>query len=204
MATKTTKKVTLQKRVESLKSGVSELHDEVLTTADKMVEVSLKSGAKWQKLMSRLIDKGTDLMEKQQDITFNTLEEVKSQYLAGNKRFKQLLGLDQTKAKKAAKLQKESRAASRKVTSKVSKTTKQLTASKKAAPTKDNLKELKGIGPKVETLLNKAGIRSFDELANATAKDLQAVLQQAGPRYQSMNPTTWKELAQEALTKRNN
>ena len=184
MASKTSKKVSLQERADSLKSGISGLHNEVLNTADKMVDVSLKSGAKWQSLMGKVLNQGTDLLEKQQDITFNVLEEVKSQYLIGNKRFIKLLGFNQSKAKKAAKLQKEKKATSAKQSS-------------------DDLKELQGIGPKVESLLNNAGIYSFAELANASNEDLREILSNAGARYQSMNPTTWKELAQEAIAKRN-
>ena len=200
MASKTTEKVSLQQRVDSVKSGISELHEEVLTTAHKMVDISLESGTKWQKLMSKVLHKGTDLFEKQQDMTFNALEEVKSQYMTGNKRFKQLLGLDKTKAKKAAKLRKENGV--RKMNVKVADLTKEVDA--EVLSTQDNLKELKGIGPKIESLLNEAGIRSFDELANASVKSLQDVLQSAGSRYQSMDPTAWKKLAKEAIASRNN
>ena len=203
MASKTTEKVTLQQRVDSVKAGISEFHEEALTTAHKMVDISLESGAKWQKLMSKVVDKGTGLFEKQQDMTFDALEEVKSQYVTGSKRFMKLLGLDQTKAKKAAKLQKEGASRGRKTVKKAVKRAEQ-TIDDVLAQTQDNLKELKGIGPKIESLLNEAGIHSFDELANASVKTLQGVLQNAGSRYQSMDPKTWKKLAQEAIANRNN
>ena len=202
MANKTTEKVTLQQRVDSVKSGISDLHEEVLTTAHKMVDISLDSGAKWQKLMSKVVDKGTDLFEKQQDMTFNALEEVKSQYVTGSKRFKQLLGFDQM-AKKAAKVQKETRSRGRKAANKATKLAEQ-TIDDVLAQTQDSLKSLKGIGPKMESLLSEAGIYSIDELANDPVKSLKAALQSAGARYQSMDPNTWKKLAQEAIANRNN
>ncbi|MEO0727234.1 MAG: hypothetical protein AAFZ63_21995 [Bacteroidota bacterium] len=202
MANKKIEKVTLQERVDSVKSSISEMHEEVLSTAHQMVDVSLESGAKWQKLMTKVLHQGTDLFEKQQDMTFNALEEVKSQFMTSNKRFKQLLGLNQTKAKKAAKLRKENGVRARKATTKVADLTAEVDAD--FLSTQDNLKELKGIGPKIESLLNEAGISSFYQLANASTERLQDVLKKAGSRYQSMNPTIWKSLAQAAITNRNN
>ncbi|MEM6877700.1 MAG: helix-hairpin-helix domain-containing protein [Bacteroidota bacterium] len=182
MASKTTKQNRFQQGVETIKSGISSIHSDVLLTADQMVDVTLESAEKWQKLGVKALNKGTALLDKQQDITFNTLEEVKSQYLKSNKRFIKLLGLDRTKAKKAAKLQKKA---------------------SKTVEVKDDLKKIQGIGPKVETLLNEAGINSLEKLANATVENLQSILEKAGSRYQSMDPTSWKELAQQALAKLN-
>lgn len=176
MANKTIEKGTLEQRVDQLKSGVNLIHDEALHATEKVVDLSLASGEKWQKLMTKVLHTGTDLIEKQTDFAFNTLEEVKDQYLAGNKRFIKLIGLDLSKIRKAASLRGR----------------------------KDNLKEIQGIGPKVESLLNKAGITSFDELANSSIESLQSVLQDAGASYQSMDPAPWIQLAQEAVIKRNN
>lgn len=207
MATKTKKKVsTFQKTTDSIKSGIGQIHDEVLHTTDKLVDVSLQSGAKWQKLMGKVLVKGTDLLEKQQDMAFDTLEEVKSQYQSGNKRFKQLFSLDQSIVKKAAKLKEggvaKARKVTKKVTNKVADTKQQLAETVEKVTTQDDLKALKGIGPKVESLLNSAGIKSYDQLANASVEALQGILAKAGTRFQSMDPTAWKELAKEALAKR--
>ncbi|MEM8583185.1 MAG: helix-hairpin-helix domain-containing protein [Bacteroidota bacterium] len=190
MANKTSKKSSFQKGVDALKSGISSVHDDVLHTADKMVDVSLESAGKWQKLGSKALNKGTDLLDKQQDIAFNTLEEVKSQYLKGNKRFIKLIGLDRTKAKKAAKLKIDA----------ASKTAKKAikTVTGKAEKAQDDLKKIQGIGPKVESLLNEAGINSFEQLANTTVKKLEAILEKAGSTFQSMDPSPWKALAKEA------
>jgi predicted flap endonuclease-1-like 5' DNA nuclease len=56
---------------------------------------------------------------------------------------------------------------------------------------KDDLKVVEGIGPKIETLFNDAGIYSFEQLANTTAGRLKEILVAAGSRYQMHDPTTW-------------
>lgn len=207
MATKTSKKSLIQSTTDTVKAGISDLHEEVLTTADKMVDVSLASGAKWQKLMAKAIHKGTDLLEKQQHITFDTLEEVKSQYVTGNKRFIQLLGLNQSKANKAAKLKKEgvakAKKQAKKVVAQVEKVAKPMVKTTEQVVAKDSLRALKGIGPKVESLLNEAGIRTYADLAAAPVKELKAILNNAGSVYQTMDPTAWKKEAKAAIDKRN-
>lgn len=60
---------------------------------------------------------------------------------------------------------------------------------KKATAVK--LTKIEGIGPKIEGLLHKAGIKSFEDLAKAKVGDLRKVLAAAGPRYQMHNPSTW-------------
>ncbi len=71
-------------------------------------------------------------------------------------------------------------------------------APKKAAAAKpaktakpDDLKKIEGIGPKIEELLNKAGITTFAALAKTKVADIQKVLDAAGKRYQIHNPSTW-------------
>ncbi len=62
----------------------------------------------------------------------------------------------------------------------------------KKAPA-DNLTKIEGIGPKVASVLNAAGISTFEELANAKVNDLQKILGDAGLKM--MDPTTWPEQA---------
>lgn len=57
----------------------------------------------------------------------------------------------------------------------------------------DDLKRIEGIGPKVEELLNGAGINTYEGLANADAADLQKRLDEAG--LQMMEPEGWIEQA---------
>ena len=57
----------------------------------------------------------------------------------------------------------------------------------------DNLKVLEGVGPKVEQVLNAAGLTTYSQLAGAAVDQLQEILDAAG--YQYMNPGSWPEQA---------
>lgn len=58
---------------------------------------------------------------------------------------------------------------------------------------KDDLKKIEGIGPKIEELLNKAGIHTFADVAGAKAEVLKGVLDAAGSKFKMHDPTTWTE-----------
>ena len=60
----------------------------------------------------------------------------------------------------------------------------------------DDLKIVEGIGPKIEGLLNEAGINSWTDLAAADVEKLRAVLADAGSRYSVHNPETWPQQAE--------
>ncbi len=57
--------------------------------------------------------------------------------------------------------------------------------------TKDNLKLIEGIGPKIEGLLNEGGILTFRDLKAAAPSALKAILTAAGNRYKMHDPSTW-------------
>ncbi|PSR08490.1 MAG: 50S ribosomal protein L27 [Bacteroidetes bacterium] len=59
----------------------------------------------------------------------------------------------------------------------------------------DDLKMIEGIGPKIEGLLHDAGIKTWADLANAPTEQVQAILDEAGPRYRIHEPTTWAKQA---------
>ncbi|MCB0637327.1 MAG: 50S ribosomal protein L27 [Lewinella sp.] len=59
----------------------------------------------------------------------------------------------------------------------------------------DDLKVVEGIGPKIEGLLNEAGINTWEELATAPTDKVQAILDEAGPRYRMHDPATWAKQA---------
>ena len=61
-----------------------------------------------------------------------------------------------------------------------------LTAAKKT-----NLTLIEGIGPKIQVLLNGAGISTFDQLSVAVPSDLKKILTDAGTRFQMHDPSTW-------------
>lgn len=64
-----------------------------------------------------------------------------------------------------------------------------------ASITKDDLKIVEGIGPKIELLLHNAGVFTFFELSQMSSKDIKNILDKAGSRFQMHDPTTWAEQA---------
>lgn len=64
-----------------------------------------------------------------------------------------------------------------------------------AAPKSDDLRRVEGIGPKIESVLNAAGITTFSHLAVTTPETLREILTEAGVTAVS-DPTTWPEQAE--------
>jgi len=204
MATKTVKKSSIEKRADNLKNTAKNIHNQALLVSEDLVEGSLATGAKWQKIMAKALTHGTVILEKQQDLAFDTLEELKSQYLSGSKRVQKLFGFQLPKIKKTIKTKKVAKVAKAKkeVVSKkakvVRKTVKKVTTTK-ATITKDKLTAIDGVGPKIAGLLNKAGITNFAQLSKTNLKDLQVILDAAGPRYKMHDPKTWKAQAKKLM-----
>jgi len=67
----------------------------------------------------------------------------------------------------------------------------------KLTSTKDNLTKIKGIGPKIQSLLNAKGIKTFKDLATAKKTTLDAILTEAGPRFKMHDSSTWMKQAKE-------
>ncbi len=55
----------------------------------------------------------------------------------------------------------------------------------------DDLTKVEGIGPKIQELLNAAGIHTYGELAAATAEKVKFVLENAGGSFAAHDPATW-------------
>ncbi len=62
----------------------------------------------------------------------------------------------------------------------------------------DDLKIIEGIGPKVNSLLNDAGIFTFSQLAETEESKIREILDQAGLRL--LNPASWAEQAELAAS----
>ena len=62
-----------------------------------------------------------------------------------------------------------------------------------------DLKIVEGIGPKIEKLLKKAGISTWEALAKTKQETLQKILEEAGDAYRIHDPTTWTNQAKLAL-----
>ena len=63
------------------------------------------------------------------------------------------------------------------------------------AATKDDLTKVEGIGPKVQGLLNEAGINTFADLAAKTPEELDTILDAAGSIYKTMDEGSWPKQA---------
>lgn len=59
----------------------------------------------------------------------------------------------------------------------------------------DDLKMVEGVGPKIEGLLQEGGINTWEDLATAPTEKVQAILDEAGPRYRMHDPATWAKQA---------
>ena len=64
-----------------------------------------------------------------------------------------------------------------------------------ALPKKDDLTKIEGIGKKIAEILTASGIASFEILSKATAKKLRTVLDEAGKKFKTHDPTTWPKQA---------
>lgn len=60
----------------------------------------------------------------------------------------------------------------------------------------DDLKRIEGIGPKIASVLQQAGITTFVQLADAEVGRLEQILEEADPRLVRLaHPVTWPEQA---------
>ncbi|WP_020559210.1 hypothetical protein [Thiofilum flexile] len=55
----------------------------------------------------------------------------------------------------------------------------------------DNLRKLEGITPRIEALLNEAGIKSYQALSQQTPQVLRQILIAAGEPFKQIDPQTW-------------
>jgi predicted flap endonuclease-1-like 5' DNA nuclease len=63
-----------------------------------------------------------------------------------------------------------------------------------AAP--DNLTRIEGIGPKISSVLQDAGVSTFAQLADTTPEQIEQILEEADPRLRRLaKPATWPEQA---------
>ncbi len=70
-------------------------------------------------------------------------------------------------------------------------------AEPEAVQVPQDLRKIRGIGPAIATLLNASGIATWAQLAAAKVTDLEAILEEAGPRYRVHDPSTWPAQAAE-------
>ena len=59
----------------------------------------------------------------------------------------------------------------------------------------DNLQIIEGIGPKMESVLHDAGVKTWSNLAGKSHQELRGILDSHGDKYKIRNPSTWAEQA---------
>lgn len=205
------KDINVKNGVKLIKNTAKNINEYSLETADELIDFTVEGGKNWQAFLSKALKEGTALLGKQQDLTLSILEGLKGQVINGTKRTRQLLNIDfnwrqvEKEVKEVtAQSTKSVRKTVKKASKKVAKATKTAEATiEKTIDTitanipseKDNLKVIEGVGPKIEKLLNEAGIYTFGQLEKADTTRLQEVLKTAGPRFKMHNPTTWTQQA---------
>ncbi len=62
----------------------------------------------------------------------------------------------------------------------------------------DDLKKIEGIGPKIEEIINKAGVLTFKQLAETPSETIKSWLEAAGSNFASHDPGTWPKQSEMA------
>ena len=150
---------------------IAKLNDGILSNTDQMISEAVLTGTKWQNLTAKSINKGMPLVSRQFDITFDSLNILKNQISNGRSRLAELF-------------ERKSSVDS---------------AQKAASDTK--LTSIKGIGPKMETLLHSNGIESITDLAHSNVETIHDVLTDAGARMVNVDVTSWVNQAKELESK---
>ncbi len=70
---------------------------------------------------------------------------------------------------------------------------------KKNTVKEDNLQIIEWIGPKIEKLLKKNSVSTFDDILKLGVVWLEEILLKAGKKYTTHSPTTWPDQAQLAM-----
>ncbi|KAG1682809.1 hypothetical protein GQR58_010597 [Nymphon striatum] len=60
----------------------------------------------------------------------------------------------------------------------------------------DDLTKIEGIGPKIEQLLNDAGVKNFEQLSNKNRDSIKTILDNGGPQFKMHEPKTWPKQAE--------
>lgn len=94
ITTKTVKetiaKIDINEGVNTVKKTAQQVNEFALETAEQVVDGMLTNGKGWQDVTEKAVNGGLKLVSKQQDIMFDTLEDMKGQVAKGAKRFTKL------------------------------------------------------------------------------------------------------------------
>ena len=190
---------TLEKLKGQYKTGNLKFKDlfnfsfDIETEATELVKETKKATRKVVKKASKIVNEVVEEIEETvEEVTevaqelVNEIEETVEKITTDTKVPTKKVATTKVKSK-AKRTTNKPKAAAKKTTKK--------TTTKKTALVKNNLRVIEGIGPKIEGLLNEAGIQTFNQLAKAKQADLKEILASAGPRYKMHNPATWTKQA---------
>ena len=146
-----------------------------------------------KKLKKQITDTIEDVKEKIEDYTEDVIDDVKD-------KVEDVLGTKKAPAKKTAK-KVAKKTATKKPVAKKAPVKKAVAKKVEVAKTnvKNDLKVIKGIGPKLEETLNKVGLTAYEQLSKMTLKDMAAVLTQAGVNAKMYDLSGWKAQAKLAV-----
>ncbi|MEM8508150.1 MAG: hypothetical protein AAF717_09990 [Bacteroidota bacterium] len=151
---------------------------------------------KVEKTTEDLKSKGT---AKLNDLREDVLEQAKKILNKGEEMVEEALDTKKTtkKVKKnVAKTQKAVTSTAKAVTKKAT-TQVEKVAATASALVKDDLKLIKGIGPKLEKIFNENGIETFAQLAKTSEAKMRAMLEKAGPVFKNANFSEWVKQAED-------
>jgi len=160
------------------KAKVEETRQSIDEAYDKVVSIDIV------KTVNETVDKVTTTAKETIADTRQAIEEVLDVDVKAKK----------TVAKKAVKK------TAKKVTKQA--TAKKVATKKVAKVVADDLKTIEGIGPKMEIILNDAGIKTFKQLATTKVSTVKEILAAAGPRYNMHDPSNWGKQAKFAAAGR--
>ena len=142
--------------------------------SNKFVKKAEKMSNKLKKQITETIE---DVKDKVENYTDDIVEDVKEKVEDVKEKVEDYIGLDEKPKKKTAK---KTVAKKTPVKKEVAKAEKVVVAK---TDVKDDLKVIKGVGPKLEETLNSVGITAYKQLATITLKDLRALLTEAGVNH---------------------
>ena len=82
--------VDLTEQLDNVKTTAKKANKFALETTDEMVDVAFANGEQWQEVANKAVKGGLKLAGRQQEIVFDTLEEVKGQLVESAGRFRKL------------------------------------------------------------------------------------------------------------------
>ncbi|MEZ4987146.1 MAG: hypothetical protein R2795_19250 [Saprospiraceae bacterium] len=76
--------------MKEIRKQVAATNDFLVKTADEVLDTTLENATKWNTVAQKAIKGGLQLVAKQQDMLFDTLETVKEQWTQSGKRVLQV------------------------------------------------------------------------------------------------------------------